>query len=356
MKILITAGGTGGHVMPAVSIVEALRERLPSSQILFVGTDRGLEETVARKYSIEFMTLKTEGIRGKKTKKEIARALYLDIKAFLNVLSTIRRFKPDWVIGTGGYITGIVVLAGLVSGAKCAIQEQNAIPGLANRILGKMVHKVFLGMEGANGFFPRGKSVVTGNPIRKNIEALNHIKDRPNATSLLVMGGSLGATRINRVVLDALRICRDNGISLPVIHQTGPRDYEWVIQGYKEMSIDARIFDFIDDIAQVYRDSRLAVCRAGAITLTELMACSIPAIMIPYPFAADNHQMVNARYVASCGGGWVIPEPELSPERLANEIEHRIKDTRGLKMASRAMGMLFTANGSTRIVEEIVRV
>ena len=355
MKVLITAGGTGGHIMPAISIAEALRDKVPSASLVFVGTDRGLEEAIAKRHSIDFIPLRTEGLRGRKF-KEIVHALYVDTKAFLKAIGIIRSLRPDWVIGTGGYITGIVVFAGLVSGARCAIQEQNTIPGMTNRILGKMVHRVFLGMEDHSGSFPREKLIVTGNPIRKEIEALKDTKDRTRANAILVMGGSLGASRINRTALDALKICRDRGINLPVIHQTGSRDYALVVQGYKEISIEARVFDFIDDMVQVYKDSTLAVCRAGAITLTELMAASLPAIMIPYPHAADNHQMENARYVASMGGGWIIPESELSAERLANEIEKRVKNKEGLEMASRAMGMLFTANGSTRIAEVIASV
>lgn len=171
MKVLITAGGTGGHIMPAIAIAEAIRDKLPGAKILFVGTDRGMEERIARLKGLDFISIKALGIKGKSL-TNLLQAVQVNLKAFLRSIRIIKDFRPAWVIGTGGYITGMVVLSGRLLGCNCAIQEQNSIPGLTNRILSRIAHRVFLAFPDSSGRFPGSKTLLTGNPLRKELHRM----------------------------------------------------------------------------------------------------------------------------------------------------------------------------------------
>ena len=347
MRIIITAGGTGGHIMPAIAIAEAIRERM-RARILFIGTDRGMEARLAQAYGLDFLALKAMGIKGKRP-KNLPRAFMTNLAAFGAALKATRSFHPDWVIGTGGYVTGMVVLAGRLCGAKCAIQEQNSIPGLTNRILGRVSQRVFLAFPDRGHAFPESKSILTGNPLRKELTELK----KNTGSALVIMGGSLGAHSINVATVEALGLNRDALKGLKIIHQTGAADLAWVEKAYREKAIKVRTQAFFDDMAAVWRNAKLVVCRAGGITLSELSHLGIPAIMIPFPGAADNHQMENARYVSDASAGWIIPETDLSATRLASEIITHLKDNEGLAKAALAMQALGLGKGAERIAQEI---
>jgi len=347
MRVIITAGGTGGHIMPAIAIAEAVRERF-RARILFIGTDRGMEARLAQTYGLDFLALKAMGIKGKRL-RSLPRAAATNAAAFAAARRAVRSFHPDWVIGTGGYVTGMVVLAGRLCGAKCAIQEQNSIPGLTNRILGRIATRVFLSFPDTGHAFPSEKCILTGNPLRKELAELK--KNAGNA--LVIMGGSLGAHSINVAAAEALGQGLKALSGLEIIHQTGAADLAWVEKTYREKSITARTQAFFDDMAEVWQKARLVVCRAGGITLSELSCLGIPAIMIPYPGAAGNHQMENARHVSHAGAGWIIPETELNASRLASEITARLEDIEGLEKAAEAMRSLGLGRGAERIAQEI---
>ncbi len=273
----------------------------------------------------------------------------LNSTSISTALKAIRSFHPDWVIGTGGYVTGMVVLAGRLSGAKCAIQEQNSIPGLTNRILGRVATRVFMAFPDTGHAFPPEKSILTGNPLRKELAELQ----KGAGSALVIMGGSLGAHSINVTAVEALGQCQEALAGLEIIHQTGAADLAWVEKAYRERSVTVRTQSFIDDMAEVWQKARLVVCRAGGITLSELSRLGIPAIMVPFPQAADNHQMENARHVSAAGAGWIIPETELSASRLASEITARLTDGEGLEKAALAMQALGLGRGAERIAQEI---
>lgn len=352
MKIVITAGGTGGHIMPAVAIAEGIRDRSPATEILFVGTNRGMEERITRQNGLPFVGMDALGIKGK-SPRQIFRAAFVNVSAFARAMKLMRSFRPDWVIGTGGYITGMVVLAGYLSRARCAVQEQNSIGGMTNRILSRFANRVFLAFPDTHGVFPKGKTVLTGNPVRKGITSGE--KKGPGGY-LLILGGSLGASSINEAGVKAAKILKGEGHELRIVHQTGARDLEKVKEAYRQMGLSAQVFDFIDDMAPVYQGARLAVCRCGGLTLSELSITGLPAIMIPFPHATDDHQMKNGRYVEAHGGGWVIPDDHLNPERLALEIRKRFFDDAALEHASSRLTELKLGNGSQRIAEEILGV
>ena len=351
MRVIVTAGGTGGHIMPAVAIADAIRERDPRSSILFVGTDRGMEEKIARRYGLDFRAIRALGIKGK-SPFEVGRAAVVNTAALISALKIVRSFRPDWVIGTGGYITGMVVLAGRMLGASCAVQEQNSVPGLTNRILSPLARRIFLAFPDTGRVFPEKKSLVSGNPVRADIM---QGKTLERGDRLLILGGSLGAGSINEAGVQALKILKDQGVAPEVIHQSGARDFDRVKSSYREMGLNAEVHAFIDDMKPVYGRASLAVCRCGGLTLAELSAMGIPAIMIPFPHAADDHQTANARYVESRGGGWIIPDRELSPQRLALEIRTRWLDKATLKKAASCIEALELGQGSQNIAEEILR-
>ncbi|MBN2298823.1 MAG: UDP-N-acetylglucosamine--N-acetylmuramyl-(pentapeptide) pyrophosphoryl-undecaprenol N-acetylglucosamine transferase, partial [Deltaproteobacteria bacterium] len=295
MKVLICAGGTGGHIMPAVAIAHAIQDALPEAGILFVGTDRGMEERIARRECIDFIAIKALGIKGKSFGHGI-KAAAVNIRAFITALKIVKAFNPTWVIGCGGYITGMVVLAGYMLGCRCAIQEQNSVAGLTNRLLSHIAHRIFLAFPDTLETFARHKCVLAGNPVRKEIHASVQNTDRKN---ILILGGSLGASSINRACVEAMKILKDQGIVPEIIHQTGSADFTRVTKAYEDIGLAANVHDFMDDMALAYRNSCMAVCRCGGLTLSELSRTALPAIMIPYPHATDNHQMKNALYVAS---------------------------------------------------------
>ncbi len=350
MKLVITAGGTGGHILPALAVAKALREKKPDTEILFIGTDRGLEEKLAAKYNIRFVPLKSAGIKGKSF-ASILSAVSVNIRAFAGALKIMSSFRPDWVIGAGGYVTGMVVLAGRLTGARCAIQEQNSIPGLTNRILSRLSQRIFLSFPDAARSFPAGKSIVTGNPLRPEFEP----DDSINKRTLLIMGGSLGATSINRAAVSALGMLKKSLNGFEIIHQTGGTDAQWVKKAYEEKGIKVKVEPFIEDMASVFSRTKLAVCRAGGITLSELSRMGVPAIMVPLPSAADNHQYFNARHIADAGGGWILDQTGLTPEILSEEINKRLKDEEALSLASSASRRLGLGNGTEHITRELIK-
>ena len=352
MKIVITAGGTGGHIMPALAIAHAIRQRLPEVNILFIGTDRGMEARLAENAGIDFIPVRALGIKGKSA-MHILSALMVNIKAFFTALKALKSFRPTWVIGTGGYVTGMVVLAGFVLGCRLAIAEQNSEAGLTNRLLARIAHRIFLAFPDSGHAFPPDKTIVTGNPVRSEIKSASKPSGR---NRLLILGGSLGAGSINTACMGAMRLLHEEGLALEVLHQTGSADLPRVRQAYGELGLSAEVYDFIDDMASAYERATMAVCRCGGLTLSELSRTAIPAIMIPYPLATDNHQMKNARYVAANGGGWIIPDDHLTPERLALEIKTRLYDPAELKKASSCMASMGLGDGSEKIAEVITGV
>jgi UDP-N-acetylglucosamine--N-acetylmuramyl-(pentapeptide) pyrophosphoryl-undecaprenol N-acetylglucosamine transferase len=338
--------------MPAVAIAEAIRESRPGVKVLFVGTDRGMEERIARLKGLDFIPIKALGIKGKSF-ANLGRAVLVNLKAFIASMRIIKDFRPAWVIGTGGYITGMVVLSGRLLGCNCAIQEQNSIPGLTNRLLARIAHRVFLAFPDTSGRFPASKTLLTGNPLRKE---LAEGRSSGVGSYLLILGGSLGASSINKAAAKALKILRDEGVALSVIHQSGKQDFELVKNTYQHMGMDVDVRDFIDDMASAYNGAQLALSRCGGITLSELSAFGIPAIMVPFPHATDDHQTFNGRYVADEGGGWLIPESNLTPERLAVEIKARLGNAVELKNASDNMKRIGLGKGAYTIAREIMSV
>jgi UDP-N-acetylglucosamine--N-acetylmuramyl-(pentapeptide) pyrophosphoryl-undecaprenol N-acetylglucosamine transferase len=323
MKLLIAGGGTGGHLFPGIALAEEIVARNPQNQVLFVGTARGIEVREVPKAGFPLELIKVTGLRGKGLLGLAGGLLKLPL-ALLGSLRILRRYHPDVVLGVGGYASGPVLLAARLLGVSSAILEQNATPGITNRILGRMVRLVFTAFPEAGVFFPARKIRQLGNPIRRSLLD-NFLKPHPRNTpgrfSLLVIGGSQGAHAINLALPEAVdRLPPDLRSSMCIRHQTGPRDREVVAKRFQGIATKAEVVDFISDMSAAYAWANLVVARAGASTLAELAVCRRASILIPFPAAADDHQTKNAAALAQSGAAVVIPETEMTPERLAKEI------------------------------------
>jgi UDP-N-acetylglucosamine--N-acetylmuramyl-(pentapeptide) pyrophosphoryl-undecaprenol N-acetylglucosamine transferase len=326
VRLLIAGGGTGGHLFPGVALAEELRARDPAAPVLFVGTARGIEARVLPELGwqlelIEVSGLKTVGLLG------ALRGLLRLPRALLQARRVVKRFAPDVVIGVGGYASGPVVLMARLMRIRTAILEQNSIPGLANKILGKLVHAVFLAFDETRRFFRRSKIRMTGNPIRREILAALAAAsatdeapagDRP--LRLFVFGGSQGARALNELVPAAAALLAARGVALAIVHQTGVAELEATSARYAAAGLDAEVRAFIKDMAGEYGRADVVVARAGATTVAELAVVGKPALLVPYPYAADNHQEINAREMAAAGAAVMLRQAQLTPELLAEVL------------------------------------
>jgi UDP-N-acetylglucosamine--N-acetylmuramyl-(pentapeptide) pyrophosphoryl-undecaprenol N-acetylglucosamine transferase len=327
VKVIIAGGGTGGHLFPGIAIAEEFQKREQKNIVLFIGTDRGLEKNVLREMGFPLRTLDVEGIKGKGF-VERGRALLKIPRSLLRSFKIIREFRPDIVIGVGGYASGPAVITAHFMGVKTAVAEQNVLPGITNRVLGRFVDKVFLTFSETRKWFPEKKALVTGNPIRaaffSRITAQEGERDvekeRVGNFTILVFGGSQGAHAINVALIDAVEHLKDMREHLRIIHQTGYNDLEEASKIYQVKGIKADVFPFIMDMASAFRKADLLICRAGATTVAEITAMGKAAILIPFPFAAGDHQTKNAEVLLKTGAAEMIPEKEVEGKRLAEVI------------------------------------
>jgi UDP-N-acetylglucosamine--N-acetylmuramyl-(pentapeptide) pyrophosphoryl-undecaprenol N-acetylglucosamine transferase len=260
----------------------------------------------------------------------------------------LRRFQPDLVVGVGGYASVPVLLAAKLGGFPYLIHEQNAVPGLSNRLLGRWAEQVCLSVAGSERYFGRSRTLLTGNPVRQELEAV--AGDLPDNTKLLIFGGSRGARAINQCVLEMLPLLTKKMGPLKILHQSGEEDLEVVRRGYRDAGLDPdQVVPFIEDMAGAYKDASLVICRAGATTIAELTVCGRPAILIPYPYAAGDHQTANARALDEVGAACLMPQAEMTAQRLAQLVEELFADRQRLrKMAasSRELGR----PGATKLI------
>jgi UDP-N-acetylglucosamine--N-acetylmuramyl-(pentapeptide) pyrophosphoryl-undecaprenol N-acetylglucosamine transferase len=347
MRLLIAGGGTGGHLFPGVAIAEELRAREPAAAVRFVGTRRGIEARVLPELGwelslIEISGLKTVGALG------ALRGLLRLPRALWQARRIVREFRPDAVIGVGGYASGPVVLMARLAGVPTAICEQNSIPGLTNKLLGRVVRAVFVSFEGTRRFFQPARTVVSGNPVRRGLvqklldartaaaphdsaepalpaTAAASAAAEPRAVHVLVSGGSLGAVAVNPLAADAL-IALAREAPLAIVHQTGEKGLAETIERYRAAGVAAECHAFIKDMAAAYQRADVIVCRAGATTVAELAITGVPAVFIPYPFAADNHQELNAREMADGGAALMFRQADLTADRLAGALRPLVTD------------------------------
>jgi UDP-N-acetylglucosamine--N-acetylmuramyl-(pentapeptide) pyrophosphoryl-undecaprenol N-acetylglucosamine transferase len=327
MRVLIAGGGTGGHLFPGVAIAEEIRARDPSAEVTFVGTRRGIEARVLPDLGwplelIEVSGLKTVGAAG------AMRGMFRLPRALLQARRLIKKHRPDAVIGVGGYASGPVVLAARMRGIPTAICEQNSIPGLTNKLLGRFVRAVFLSFDESRRFFKPKKILMTGNPVRRDLVQKLLAPGpaaAPDRVHVLVCGGSQGAVAVNELASAALAALAKSH-PLAITHQTGEKDLEATRARYAAAGVDATCHAFIKDMAAAYLTADLIIGRAGATTVAELAIAGKPAIFIPYPFAADNHQELNAREMAAKGAALMFKQSELTADKLAAALRPLLAD------------------------------
>lgn len=350
MRLLLAGGGTGGHLFPAVALAERLRREEPESDILFVGTERGLEARMLPELGWSLRTIDMTGFAGLSLTARLRALARLPI-SFWQARRILQEFRPDVVVGVGGYASVPVLLAAKWQGIPYLIHEQNAWPGMANRFLGRWAKRICLSFPEADRAFHHGVTLVTGNPVRAAME------ECPELTSeqpcLLIFGGSHGARAINRVMTQALGGLADWRETLCVLHQTGEQDRDEVAAEYQRQGWrQVEVRPFIKEMADAYAGAWLVVCRAGATTLAELTACGRPAILIPYPHAAGQHQQSNAHALAAKGAALVFEEKDLEPEQLARVINELLQDRRTLQSMGGAARSLARPGAAARLLRE----
>lgn len=346
--VMIMAGGTGGHVFPALSLAAVLRAR--DCEIVWLGTRSGIEARLVPPAGFPIEWLQIGGLRGKGLGTLLAAPLRL-LRALMQAIAAMRRHRPRVVVGLGGYVTGPGGLAAWLTRRPLVIHEQNAVAGFTNRVLARFASSVLEAFEGSFGriygragrFGEPRKIITVGNPVRAEFFALpapqQRFAARSGALRILVVGGSQGAQRLNQVVPQAIGSLRGK-LELHVRHQTGARTLEATRAAYAAQGISAEVDAFIDDMAAAYAVADLVICRAGALTVSELAAAGVAAILVPFPAAVDDHQTHNARFLVERGAAVLMPERELTSERLADELLRLGNDRAGLlQMAERARSL-----------------
>lgn len=319
MKVLFAAGGTGGHIYPAIAVAKEVLQRDASSKIRFVGTAKGLETKLVPQNGFELSTIDSAGLKNVGLAGQLKGLLVLP-KSFLEARKLLKEFKPDVVVGAGGYVTGPVLLMASLMKIPTLVMDSNALPGFTNRQLARFVDKAALTFDESLKFFP-GKGVVTGNPVRKEFFEIEQ-KERTEKVNLLIFGGSQGARAINFAMVESLKYLQKD--KLNIVHQTGEHDFEKIEKGYQEANWQADVRRYITDMVSEFAKADLVICRAGATTCAELSAAGKVGIMIPLPTAADDHQRKNAEALQNAKAAKMILQKDLNGESLAKEIESLI--------------------------------
>ncbi|MEE7625716.1 undecaprenyldiphospho-muramoylpentapeptide beta-N-acetylglucosaminyltransferase [Methylobacter sp. Wu8] len=316
-RIVIMAGGTGGHVFPALAVAHQLIEK--GWQVSWLGTQKGLEGRVIPEQGIEIDWLSVAGVRGKGWLSKITAALLL-VKACIQALKILRKRKPDVVLGMGGFVAGPGGLMAKVLGIPLIIHEQNRVPGTTNRLLARFANQVLEAFP--DSFNKKVKAKFTGNPLRKQFKECVERRTAHQGINILVVGGSQGAQILNQVVPGAVAGLDFN---VQVRHQTGTAMQELVESRYKELGVNAEVNAFIEDMVSAYHWADLVICRSGAMTVSEVAAAGVPAIFIPLPNAIDDHQTANARYLTDAGAGLLLLQKDLNETTLAEHITKVVK-------------------------------
>jgi UDP-N-acetylglucosamine--N-acetylmuramyl-(pentapeptide) pyrophosphoryl-undecaprenol N-acetylglucosamine transferase len=358
MRVLIAAGGTGGHIYPGIAVAKEIMRRNGSSTVRFVGTAHGLETRLVPKAGFELSLIESAGLKNVSFIAKL-RGLFLLPKSFFAARRVIRDFGPDVVAGAGGYVSGPVLLAASLRRLPTLVMDSNALPGWTNRVLARFVDKAAVSFAEALPYF-RGKGVLTGNPVRSEFFEIPAKQRDPARVSLLVFGGSQGARAINEAMLAALPNLVEHKESLHVMHQTGEADYEKARRGYESAgwsgNVDVR--PYIDDMMSEFARADLIISRAGATTSAELVAAGKAAIMIPFPLAADDHQRKNAEALQAAGATRMILQHDLTGERLANEIGSLLAAPERISQmeeASRKLARRDAATATVELMEKLVQ-
>ncbi len=349
MRLLLAGGGTGGHLFPAVALAQLLLKQEATAAVQFVGTEQGLEARLLPKLNLPLQFVAMAGVVGRGWRGRLEMLPRL-LKSLLQARAILNDFRPDLVVGVGGYASVPVLLMARLLGIPYLIHEQNAIPGLSNRLLGRWAKLICLSFPQTAGF-DRSKTLLTGNPLRPGLEEV--AVPLPQAGKLLIFGGSRGARAINQAVMQLLPLLNDWPQRPEILHQTGAEDLQQVRQAYDAAGFDPQqVVPFIEDMAAAYAACKLVVCRAGATTLAELTVCGRPAILIPFPYASGDHQTANAKALVVAGAAKLLPQSELSPQQLATTIKPLFFDLTQLQQMADKGRTLGQPGAAERILSE----
>lgn len=365
-KVIIAGGGTGGHIYPAIAIANGLKHnRNNDIEILFIGTRKGLEKDLIPKAGFSLEIIRVKGFERKLSFDTLKSIGELFLGAF-DSLKIIFKEKPDFVLGTGGYVAGPIVFFASLMGIPTMIHEQNVKPGITNRILSRVVDKIAISFPSSKKYFPKEKVVVTGNPVRKELtkvnrkEVMEKLGFSPNLPTITSFGGSQGAVKLNDAILDIIEEISDSK-EFQLLHITGKKHYKTFIHLMENKGITQeklghiKIKPYIHEMQEAYGVADLIISRAGAITISEISFCGKPAILIPLPTAADNHQDFNARYMEENGAAVFLHDNDLTGETLLGNIRDIIYNPPKLKNMAKASKKLQNPEALNRILDEILK-
>ena len=363
MRLIIAGGGTGGHLFPGIAVAEEFLSRDPANEVLFVGTERGIEARAVPAAGYNLECISAAGIRGKGALSQLKGAAMM-VYGYAQSRKILKSFRPDMVLGVGGYASLPMVLAARGMQIPRFIHEQNAIPGQTNRLLARFASKVFITLEESARYFPSAKTVLTGNPLRRQI--LNMVAKVSSSCAkqdvraaddfrLFVFGGSQGAHAINTAMIEALPMIRKSRANVKITHQTGEKDCLEVTAAYHAAGIEARVFSFISDMAAEYDNADLVICRAGATTIAEVTACGKACLFIPFPHAVDDHQRRNAEALLKKNACFMMLERELTGGALAGTICTLAEDPNLVRRTGELAFSLARLDAARIIVDEMVK-
>jgi UDP-N-acetylglucosamine--N-acetylmuramyl-(pentapeptide) pyrophosphoryl-undecaprenol N-acetylglucosamine transferase len=327
LKVIISGGKTGGHLFPGIAIAQALQKLNKDTVLLFVGTDAPFEVQTLEKYGFEHKSIISKPVKSGSLLQKLLSGSLVAV-SLIQAMMIIKKFKPAFVLGVGGFSSFAVVLAAKLMGVPCAIQEQNAFPGLTNRLLMLISDTVFTAFEHTKGWAGHPKVKYVGHPVRESsyikVDQPESKKDKDKIT-ILVTGGSQGAGSINSAFTEAIAMMKDKTY-LNIIHQTGINNEEAIRQKYADMKVQAQVKAFFHNMPDIQGQADMAVTRAGAGTIAELCVHGLPAVLVPYPYAADDHQAYNAKALETVGAAVMIKDSELTGESLKQILEEFIKN------------------------------
>jgi len=352
MTIVIAAGGTGGHLYPAVALAREFLRRDPATKVLFVGTARGLESNVLAHEGFDLALISAKPVMGKGPWGAVTGLCAMPVSLW-QCLKILRTRRADLVVGVGGYTSPMMLLAAALTGVARVILEPNANPGLANKAVGPFAQRVFLAFESAADSFNRSKVRVVGTPIRKAfLEGIQQSREEAGPPHLLIFGGSQGAKAINAAVLEGLSELMAQLPQLKVTHQTGESDHARVVEAYRRAGIAAQVTPFLYDMPAALREADLVVARAGAMTVAELTACGKPAVLIPLPSAIYDHQTKNAKVMEAAGAAVLLPQSALTGSVLTRTVATMLKEPERLRVMGQASLSMRRIDAAEVIVRE----
>lgn len=351
MRFLLSGGGTGGHLFPVIALAEEILQRKKGNDVLFVGTERGLEKEVLPTKGYKCVFLDVRPLRGNGILGFLSGLMRLPISIF-QAIRIIKEFKPDAIIGSGGYVCAPIIIAAFILNKTRVLLEQNIVPGLTNRILSRFVNAVITAFRNSYKYFKAKNVEWLGNPVRHQLFD-NFLNDsiEDEYFTILIFGGSQGAHFVNDVVVNAMKIVSAGGDSVNIIHQTGRKDFEEIRRRYDEAGINAYVTEFIDDMSTAYRTADLVICRSGATSIAEITVCKKPSILIPYPYAADDHQRLNALELVNVGAAVMLEQEGLTPKILAETIVSLKSDPKRLREMADAASRIAKPEAAREIMD-----